>query len=322
MVSNSCNQYISEGCWTGKDEKLSILSKMFNFQPAFVNNPLLGAIILAGLFLYDVEVGLGCILGGMTATLTDLVLSLHPLPDLNAGVASFNGVLVGTVIPILFPVFNHLPRSTEMWLAIFVGAITSAFLARAFGNFLSKFDVPYMALPFNLIAVCVFLTLQPLVFTPENMSDSDMQGEANITLEWDKVGRGIVVSMGQVYAVKELEPSIVINLAVLLSSPLLFLMSTLGATLSTLTSLVFLEPSEYEAVYDGEPLGKFYFPKVPPFSRYLGLQRPPKHGGRLLRLLSPDPGLPGGGAGQHGRHSVCPAGAGSQHGHGNFTTPY
>ena len=238
-----------------------------------MNNPLLGAIILAGLFLYEVEVGLGCILGGVTATLTDLALSLHPLPDLNAGVASFNGVLVGTVIPILFPVFNHLPRSTEMWLAIFVGAITSAFLARAFGNFLSKFDVPYMALPFNLIAVCVFLTLQPLVFRPETMSDSDMQvqGEGNITLEWDKVGRGIVVSMGQVYAVKELEPSIVINLAVFLSSPLLFLMSTLGATLSTLTSLVFLEPSEYEAVYDGEPLGKFYFPYFPPLSRYLGI---------------------------------------------------
>ena len=56
----------------------------------------------------------------------------------------------------------------------------------------------------------------------------------------------------QVYAVKELEPSIVINMAVLLSSPLLFLMSALGATLSTLTSLVFLDPSEYEAVYDGE----------------------------------------------------------------------
>ena len=202
------------------------------------------------------EVGLGCILGGVTATLTDLALSLHPLPDLNAGVASFNGVLVGTVIPILFPVFNHLPRSTEMWLAIFVGAITSAFLARAFGNFLSKFDVPYMALPFNLIAVCVFLTLQPLIFAPESDGVSDRQSEANITLEWDKVGRGIVVSMGQVYAVKELEPSIVINLAVLLSSPLLFLMSTLGATLSTLTSLVFLDPSEYEAVYDGEPLGK------------------------------------------------------------------
>ena len=56
----------------------------------------------------------------------------------------------------------------------------------------------------------------------------------------------------QVYAVKELEPSIVINMAVLLSSPLLFFMSALGATLSTLTSLVFLDPSEYEAVYDGE----------------------------------------------------------------------
>ena len=253
----------------------------------------------------------------MTATLTDLALSLHPLPDLNAGVASFNGVLVGTVIPILFPVFNQLPRSTEMWLAIFVGAITSAFLARAFGNFLSKFDVPYMALPFNLIAVCVFLTLQPLVFAPESEGVSDKQSEANITLEWDKVGRGIVVSMGQVYAVKELEPSIVINLAVLLSSPLLFLMSTLGATLSTLTSLVFLEPSEYEAVYDGEPLGKENTPLARLlYLRYLGLQRSPEHGCGLLRVLPSDPLLPGGGPGQHGRHSVRPEGACPQHGHG------
>ena len=79
--------------------------------------------------------------------------------------------------------------------------ILSSFLARAFGNFLSKFDVPYMALPFNLIAVCVFLSLQPLVFSSDsdnvsdNLSDSD---SANITLEWDRVGKGIVVSMGQV----------------------------------------------------------------------------------------------------------------------------
>ena len=39
-------------------------------------------------------------------------------------------------------------------------------------------------------------------------------------------------------------------------------MSTLGATLSTLTSLVFLESSEYEAVYDGEPLGTENTPLV------------------------------------------------------------
>ena len=74
--------------------------------------------------MFDVEVGAGCVLGGVTATLTDLALGLHPLPDLNAGVASFNGVLVGTVIPILFPAkYYGVGRSPTLWASVFVGAI-------------------------------------------------------------------------------------------------------------------------------------------------------------------------------------------------------
>ena len=128
--------------------------------------------------------------------------------------------------------------------------LSSVFLARAFGNFLSKFQVPYMALPFNLIAVCVFLTLQPFQFTPE--PDAVVHITDNSTeLDWMKVGRGILVSMGQVYAVKEVEPSIVLNLAVLIASPMLFLMSTIGATIGTLLSLTFIDASEYDNVYNG-----------------------------------------------------------------------
>merc|ERR1711976_1062387 len=57
--------------------------------------------------------------------------------------------------------------------------------------------------------------------------------------------------MGQVYAVKEVNPSIVINLAVLLSSPVLFIMSTIGATAGTFLSMSFLAESEYQQIYDG-----------------------------------------------------------------------
>ena len=106
------------------DSCVKIVLNYFLSQPAFVNNPLLGAIILAGIFLFDGVVGAGCVLGGITATLTDLLLGLHPLGDLNNGVVSFNGVLVGTVIPILFPVFYDVDRSPVLWSAIFVGAIT------------------------------------------------------------------------------------------------------------------------------------------------------------------------------------------------------
>ena len=124
--------------------------------------------------------------------------------------------------------------------------ILSVFFARAFSNFLAKFNVPYMALPFNLVAVFVFLTLQPPHFQP--LPASETEADLNRTLSWPDVGRGVIVSMGQVYAVNELEPSLLMNLAVLLSSPLLFVMANIGAGLGTLLSLSFIEISEYDQV--------------------------------------------------------------------------
>ena len=77
-------------------------------------------------------------------------------------------------------------------------SVFSIFVAKAFGNFLGKFNVPYMALPFNLTAVCVFLSLQPHNFTPATKSELDLDLSTNTTLSWEGVGRGILVSMGQV----------------------------------------------------------------------------------------------------------------------------
>ena len=133
----------------------------------------------------------------------------------------------------------------------------SVFFARAFGNFLSKFQVPYMALPFNLVAVFVFLTLQPPDLQPQEVSTNTTQ-LTNSTLSWHDVGRGVIVSMGQVYAVSEVEPSIIMNLAVLLSSPLLFVMANIGGALGTLLSLCLIEESEYEDVTNSLrlPLGQ------------------------------------------------------------------
>ena len=83
-------------------------------QPAFVNNPLLGLVILAALFLPEPTIGLGCLLGGLTATATELCLGLHPPGLVTNGVAAFNGVLVGTVIPILYPlVYQVKNKSTR-----------------------------------------------------------------------------------------------------------------------------------------------------------------------------------------------------------------
>ena len=52
----------------------------------------------------------------------------------------------------------------------------------------------------------------------------------------------------QVYAIKDVPASLLIQLAVLLSSPLLFLLSNTGAVLGSLTALTFLPPADYQQV--------------------------------------------------------------------------
>lgn len=107
----------------------------------------------------------------------------------------------------------------------------SIFLCAALENTLGKVNIPYLALPFNLIAVCTFLTIQPQIEVP--ISSQESQNSTEI-VNWCLVGRGIVVSMGQVYALNHVEASILMNLAVLLASPLLFFMSSLGAVIGSI----------------------------------------------------------------------------------------
>ena len=120
-----------------------------------------------------------------------------------------------------------------------------------------------MALPFNIIAVCVFLTLQPVDQAVENSTvENPVLDNSTITVsvsgrvqssdvDWSGVVRGIVVSMGQVYAVNDVKASCLMNLAVALSSPLLFLTSSIGAVIGCILPLAFLQPEDYQQVYDG-----------------------------------------------------------------------
>ena len=102
-----------------------------------------------------------------------------------------------------------------------------------------------MTIPFNLVTIFVFLALQP---PHSQLPTSEMETDVNTTLSWPDVGKGVIKSMGQVYAVNGLEPSLMMNLAVLLSSPVLFVMANIGAALGTLLPLSFMEISEYDEV--------------------------------------------------------------------------
>ena len=90
------------------------------FQTVFVNNPSLGLLILLSIFITDVKAGVGCAVGGLIATLTDHFLGLHPQSLVDNGVSSFNGSLLGTVLPALFSLVSD--NQTQLWIAVCFGA--------------------------------------------------------------------------------------------------------------------------------------------------------------------------------------------------------
>jgi len=216
----------------------------------FVNNPILSLLILLAMFLCDVRIALCCILGGTMATITELMVRLHPWSLIENGAAAFNGGLIGSVIAALHPVL--IPHSThpnlEIAVSVLVGSVASIFITSALNNLLNTFSLPFMTLPFNIVAICTFITLLP---AQDSTTQTIPQNTTNETISWVGVGHGILVSMGQVYAVHCLASSCLINLAVMLYSPLLFFMCTMGATIGCLLPLTFLPPEDYSQVYAG-----------------------------------------------------------------------
>jgi urea transporter len=124
-----------------------------------------------------------------------------------------------------------------------------------------------MTLPFNIVSICIFLTLIPAEdlplpdhLTPLNLTDlplpslltpHNLTSTVPMTISWPGVGHGILLSMGQVYAVNYLLSSCLMSLSVALYSPLLFCMCTIGATMGCLLPLLFLPPQHYTQVYSG-----------------------------------------------------------------------
>ena len=83
-------------------------------------------------------------------------------------------------------------------------------------------------------------------------------------IDWNQVGIGIALSMGQVWAVQNLAASSIINFAVFLHSPLLFVMATIGAIIGTLIGVAFLP---VESLWEGKLLynsknNKFYITNI------------------------------------------------------------
>ena len=92
-----------------------------------------------------------------------------------------------------------------------------------------------------MVAICVFLPKTvPKIKEDivEVVIDNDKTDWYD-NVDWCGVGRGIALSMGQVYAINDIAASTLMNVAVFLYSPLLFITSSIGAIVGSLAGKYF-----------------------------------------------------------------------------------
>ena len=96
-----------------------------------------------------------------------------------------------------------------------------------------------MTLSFNFVAIISFLNWQTDSSGVTDIND-DYGHNSTKTIYFLKVLEGSVLSMGQVFAIHGLVPSLLIWLAVTLYSPLLAILSAVGALMGSFLPLLIL----------------------------------------------------------------------------------
>ncbi|XP_063814373.1 urea transporter 1 isoform X2 [Pseudophryne corroboree] len=217
-------------------------------QVMFVNNPISGLIITAGLFLQNPWWALAGCLGTAVSTLTALLLS-QDRSAIAAGLHGYNGVLVG----LLMAVFSA--KGDWYWwllLPVAVMSMTCPVLSSALASIFSKWDLPVFTLPFN-IAVCLHLSAAgPYnIFFP-TVDIRPIDAVPNIT--WSDVQvtqllKAVPVGVGQVYGCDNPWTGGIFLAALFISSPVICMHAGIGSAVGMIAGLSLATP--FDKIYFG-----------------------------------------------------------------------
>uniref|UniRef100_A0A8C9YNX7 Urea transporter n=1 Tax=Sander lucioperca TaxID=283035 RepID=A0A8C9YNX7_SANLU len=183
-------------------------------QVMFVNNPVSGLLITAGLFLQNPWWALNGLLGTFVSTVFAMLLGLNRSDSISAGLYGYNGTLVG----ILMAVFSA-KGSWYWWLLM-----PNMFMSIALSSVAIKWDLPIFTLPFNiLVCLHVAATGANHPYFPEEAFHLQLF-------------LSVPVGVGQVYGCDSPWTGGLILLALLLSSPTICFHAMWGSAAGTLSA--------------------------------------------------------------------------------------
>ncbi|KAF7660328.1 hypothetical protein LDENG_00284820 [Lucifuga dentata] len=207
-------------------------------QVMFVNNPVSGLLVTAGLFLQNPWWALNGLLGTFISTVSAILLGQNR-EAVAAGLYGYNGTLVS----ILMAVFSA-KGNWYWWLLlpnIFMSMLCS-FVSSALTSVTSKWDLPVLTLPFNiLLYLHMAATGANHPYFPQVDIQPNLQYPSNTTittksLNINQLLLSVPVGVGQVYGCDSPWTGGLFLLALLLSSPTICLHAMLGSAAGMLSA--------------------------------------------------------------------------------------
>ncbi|GAA6219363.1 urea transporter 2-like [Lates japonicus] len=219
-------------------------------QVMFVNNPLSGLLITAGLFLQDPWWALNGLLGTLVSTVSAILLGQNR-EAISAGLYGYNGALVG----MLMAVFST--RGSWYWWLLLPNMFMSMLcpvVSSALSSVASKWDLPIFTLPFNIL-VCLHIAatganhpyFPEVDIQPNNHLHTS--NDSITSLNISQLFLSVPVGVGQVYGCDSPWTGGLILLALLLSSPTICFHAMLGSAAGMLSGLALAAP--HRDIYSG-----------------------------------------------------------------------
>uniref|UniRef100_A0A8C1MMN4 Solute carrier family 14 member 2 n=1 Tax=Cyprinus carpio TaxID=7962 RepID=A0A8C1MMN4_CYPCA len=217
-------------------------------QVMFVNNPLSGLIIFAGLILQNRWWALNGFVGTLFATISALIIGQNRGAIAN-GLYGYNGILVG----LLMAVFSN-AGDWYWWLLlpnIFM-SMACPIVSSALASINSRWDLPVFTLPFNIL-VCLHMVatghynhhFPQVLFQPRTSMHNLTWSE----LDYPKLFRSIPVGIGQVYGCDNAWTGGIFMIALFISSPITFAHATIGSAVGMVSGLALAAP--FQNIYFG-----------------------------------------------------------------------
>ncbi|XP_070760128.1 urea transporter 2 isoform X1 [Enoplosus armatus] len=210
-------------------------------QVMFVNNPLSGLIIFAGLILQNYWWALNGFVGTLFATISALILQQNR-GAIAAGLYGYNGILVGLLMAVFSKAGNW-----YWWLLlpnIFM-SMMCPIVSSALASINSRWDLPVFTLPFNIL-VCLHMVatghynhhFPQVLIQPRSELPNITWAEIDVA----KLFMSVPVGIGQVYGCDNPWTGGIFIISLFISSPITCAHAVLGSAVGMVSGLALAAP--------------------------------------------------------------------------------